>query len=91
MKKEKKEVYKEILRNILNRPKCVNQLTRGIMSEKGGRILIKRFEKYGYVKSISFRGNINLIDLTEKGKELLDNLCSFKYEFKEKELFGGRK
>jgi len=86
MKKTKKDVYKELLRNI-TKTKSISKSTRNILSEKGGRNIINRLKVNGYVKFNYTQERFILVNLTSKGKELLNKLNDFSYTFKERELF----
>ena len=85
MKKNKKEIYKELFRNI-EKCRSFSQCTKNILSEKGGRLIFCRLEKFGYLY-FSYNSPIKMPQLTNKGKELLNNLNDFQFQFKESEVF----
>lgn len=86
MKSNKKEIYKRLLNNLL-KTKCISKSTKNIMSEKGGRLLCKKLELFGYILFECKVENHKQFNLTDKGKDLLNKLSSFSYSLNEREIF----
>ena len=86
MKKNKKDVYKKLLRNLI-KTKSISKSTKNILSEKGGRMICKRLETFGYISFDYMNKRTLSVDVTEKGIDLLNKLNDFKFEFKEMEVF----
>lgn len=84
--KLKKDVYREIIKNLI-KTNSISKSTRGLMSEKGGRLFVSRLEDNGFINFKYKRNNQKVVTLTEKGQQLFKNLNDFSFVFKEKELF----
>ena len=86
MKKTKKEIYKDLLNNLV-RTNSISKSTKNILSEKGGRLICDRLEKKGFLNFRYNHQNHKIPTLTPKGQELLNNLNDFNFQFKEGEVF----
>ena len=86
MTKSKKDCYKDFLR-CFTQPNYVNRASRGNFCEKGGRLVCKKLEASGYLKFQQKIERKDMFLLTEKGRELLNNLNDFEYKFNDRELF----